>query len=273
MRPPIALQVIVLILILSSVLPAASLPRVPVADIIGNPLRYRDVRVKVVGEVTKVEVDPVNPAGMIYTLQDSSGQVMRVRTLVPPDLNSRIYAVGAVTQDDSAAKPYMVELRHGFPGPPMSLLLGVGGALMALAVVLAYLAFAPRPETVRKQKQIEGQPEVERRPVITQVYRDDPVAVLIATSGPHKGEVFNIYRGSNTIGRDDNQTVQLQDDSTISRSHAKIDVTDGSVLIINQSMTNPTRVSGEEVMERELVDGDIIQIGSTRLKVTIVPTE
>lgn len=259
----------ILIFTIGLALPAFALPRVPVEEIIGNPMRYDDVRVKVIGEVTKVESDPASPTGIIYTVQDSTNQVIRVKASAPPLLNSRVYVVGTVTQEDGASKPYLVELKHGDPGPALPLLLGAGGILIVAALVLSYFIFVPKPVLPKKQ-QSAGEPEVERQPIITQVFRDDPVAVLIAVAGPHKGETFNLYSGANTIGRDDNQTVQLSEDSTISRSHARIAAGNGGLTLINESTTNPTRIDGQEVVERELTDGDIIQVGSTRLKVSIV---
>ncbi|MBI2842204.1 MAG: FHA domain-containing protein [Armatimonadetes bacterium] len=263
-----------LAVILLSTTGTAALERVQVGDVIGNPVRYRDVRVKLMGQVTKTEVNPASLNEVTYTLQDSSGHVIRVKTLSPPELDSWVYVVGTVLQDDAASKPYLIEIKHGPPGPPLSILIGSGVVLVAAALVLAYFMFIPRPVPKKhhtaKNQQTQG---VERRPVITQVYRDDPVAMLIAVSGPHRGEVFRLYGGANTIGRDDNQTVQLSEDTTVSRRHARIDANDGALLIVNESSTNPTRVAGQDVEKRELSDGDIIQIGSTRLKVSIVSGE
>jgi len=250
---------------------ADAVPAVQVADIIGNPIRYRDVRVRLSGQVTKVEADPATPDGVIYLLQDSSDQVIRVKSLVAPNLDSYIDIVGMVLQDDANAKPYLLEIKHVPKGISLSVLLGIGGGLAATAIVLCYFILVPRPVNKKRvQKADDDDEPIERRPIITQVFRDDPVALLVAVSGPYKGEVFRIYKGTNTIGRDDNQTVQLMDDMTISRRQARIDANDGSLVIINESATNPTKIGGQDIDEKELTDGDIIQIGSTRLRVTVV---
>jgi hypothetical protein len=251
---------------------AAAIPTVRVSDIIGNPMRYRDVRVQLFGQVTKVEADPLTPNGVIYTLQDESDQVIRVKTLSAPELDSKIRLIGSIAQDDAVSKPYVLEIKHRKVDVPLPILYGAGGALALLALILIYLMFRPKP--LQKQTRIasvsEDGPVIERKPVITQVFRDDPVALLVATSGPHKGEVFKLFRGANTIGRDDNQTVQLPDDPTTSRSHARIEANNGSLTILNESATNPTKVDGKDVTERELTDGDIIQIGSTRFRITVI---
>lgn len=257
-----------LTLIFLLIKPAVALPQVRIADVVGNPSHYHDMRVKIIGEVTKIEPDPQTPNGAIYTIQDTSDQALHVRSLAAPELESKVYVVGTVTQDDETAKPYLVEITHGVPGPPLNMLYGIGGILVVLAIVLAYYVLNPKP-VKRSFQRPEPETVVKRRPVITQVFRDDPVALLLATSGSHKGKAFNIYNGTNTIGRDDNQTVQLTDDGTISRSHASIQSTDSKMVIKNHSTTNPLRLNGEEVEEREIKDGDIIQIGATRLRVTL----
>lgn len=249
---------------------ADAMPSVQVADVVGNPIRYRDVRVKLSGQVTKVEADPIAPDGVVYLLQDSSDQVIRVKSLVAPNLDSYIDVVGMVLQDDTNAKPYLLEIKHAPKGISLSALLGVGGGLAAAAIALCYLILVPRPVSKKRVQRDDGDEPIERRPIITQVFRDDPVALLVAVSGPYKGEVFQVYKGTNTIGRDDNQTVQLVDDTTISRRQARIDANNGNLVIINESATNPTKIEGQDIDEKELTDGDIIQIGSTRLRVTVV---
>lgn len=252
-----------------SVVPAMAMPVVQVSEIIGNPVRYRDVRVKLSGQVTKVEADPLTSGGVIYLLQDSSDHSIRVKSRIAPNLDSYINVVGMVVQDDAAAKPYLLEIKHVKAGISIAVLIGIGGALMLSAITLCYLILVPRP-VAKKHRPKNDEPEFERRPIITQVFRDDPAALLVALCGPYKGEVFKVYNGSNTIGRDDNQTVQLLEDSTVSRSHARINASDGSLTIKNESHTNPTKIEGEDIDERELADGDIIQIGSTRFRVTVV---
>lgn len=257
--------------ILLMIKPAAALPQVRIGDIMGSPMRYHDMRVKVIGEVTKVEQDPQSPTGTIYTVQDSSDQAIHVRSLAAPELDTTVYVVGTVAQDDDSTKPYMIEIAHGVPGPPLPVLYGAGGTLIFIAVLLGYRIMNPKPLRKPVQKEIDS--PIKRKPVITQVFRDDPVATLIATSGPLKGKAFNIYSGTNTVGRDDNQTVQITDDATVSRSHATIIARDGTILLTNHSATNPTKVDGEDVQEREIKDDDIIQIGSTKLRVALFSEE
>ncbi len=255
--------------IIMTTAPVEAVPNARISDIIGNPVRYRDVRVKVQGQVTKVTPDPYTPNGVYYTLQDTDGQVIRIRSLVAPEIDARILVVGIVAQDNPSSKPYIVEIKHILAGIPVSVLVSAGAILALLAVLLSYKVFVPGYPK-QKAQFVKNGVQAASRPVITQVFRDNPVAVLVAMAGPHKGEIYKIYSGINTIGRDDNQTVQLSEDTTVSRSHAWINADDGCIKIINQSITNPTRISGQEISESELNDGDIIQIGSTRLRVTII---
>ena len=262
-----------LFLIIIVIGPVIAVPSVRVSDIIGNPMRYRDVRVKLEGQVTKVEPDALVPNGVVYTLQDMTDQVIRVKTLVPPELDSHVYLVGTVAQEDSASKPFIIEIKHTTAGLPLPILFASGGLLLLAAIILLYFVLFPKPAVKKRitvQKEEVHEPVIERKPIITQVFRDDPTAILVAISGPYKGEIYKLYKGINTIGRDDNQTIQLLEDPTISRNHARINASDGTIILINESSTNPTKVAGEDIAEKELSDGDIIQIGSTKLRITVI---
>jgi hypothetical protein len=263
----------ILFFIIAVIGPATATPSVQVSDIIGNPIRYRDVRVKLEGQVIKVESDPSAPNRVIYTLQDSTDQVIRVKTLVPPELDSYVYLVGTVIQENPASKPLIIEIKHTADRLSLSILFAAGGLLLLAAIVLLYFVLFPKPTAKKRknaQKEEKNEPVIERKPVITQVFHDDPTAILVAMGGPYKGEIFKLYKGINTIGRDDNQTIQLADDLTISRNHARINANDETIILINESSTNPTKVAGEDVCEKELSDGDIIQIGSTKLRITVI---
>lgn len=236
-------------------------------DILADPLGYQNAVAKVVGEVVKVEPDLVKPGAGMYTMLDSSDTPIRVhadRNL--PRTGEQLYVVGLVYQDDPRSKPYIDELRKGPAGPPLKLLIGAGGILALLAFILVYLLIWHRPALEKTDKPAsQGQ----RKPVVTQVFEDDPVAVLSAVSGPHKGKTFNIYHGVTTIGREDDRTIPLSDDQTISRQQARIFAEDSTISLVNESSTNPTRVGSESVEKCELMDGDIIQMGATKLKLTL----
>lgn len=67
-----------------------------------------------------------------------------------------------------------------------------------------------------------------------------------------------------TIGRHADCDVTLVDPS-VSRKHAEIRSTLGGFLLIDLSSSNGTRVSGRQVMQQLLTDGDEIEVGGTVL--------
>ena len=68
-----------------------------------------------------------------------------------------------------------------------------------------------------------------------------------------------------TIGRLNECDVVLADDS-VSRRHAEVRRRENDIVVVDLGSTNGTRVNGERVTERRLVDGDQIVIGSTSLR-------
>lgn len=107
-------------------------------DILANPLRFQSSVAKVVGEVVKVEPDPVSPGSGMYTLLDGSDTPIRVHTTRAfPDIGEQVYVVGLVYQEDPQSKPYLEELRRGHAGPPLKVLVGAAGILALVAFILA----------------------------------------------------------------------------------------------------------------------------------------
>jgi hypothetical protein len=172
-----------------------------------------------------------------------------------------------VYREDPQAKPYLDELKRGHAAPPLNLLVGAAGVLALIAFVLAYMLIWHRAAPTRPSKS-PGAPV--RKPVVTQVFQDDPVGILTAVSGPHKGQTFNIYRGVTTIGREDDQTIQLLEDQTVSRRQARIVAEGEAISLVQESATNPTRVEGKPVEKCELSDGDLIQMGATKLRLSVL---
>ena len=74
-----------------------------------------------------------------------------------------------------------------------------------------------------------------------------------------------------TIGRDASNDISFKDDTMISRKHAEIEVVKDSVFISDLGSTNGTHVNKEPLAKnkkRKLKPGDVIYIGSQRLKLT-----
>lgn len=98
-----------------------------------------------------------------------------------------------------------------------------------------------------------------------------PVGWMVITSGPGRGETFNLSSGVSQIGREDGQAIQLDfGDNSISRSnHASIAFDDEqqSFYIGHGGKSNLVRLNGKPLLSTEaLKNGDEIRIGETTLR-------
>ncbi|GIW91201.1 MAG: peptide-binding protein [Pirellulaceae bacterium] len=87
---------------------------------------------------------------------------------------------------------------------------------------------------------------------------------LRVIDGADRGRVFHMLRTPVTIGREEGNTVQLNDER-VSRFHLKIQEDHDRIVLTDLDSTNGTRVNGEEVQLRILRHGDIITVGRTVL--------
>ncbi len=78
--------------------------------------------------------------------------------------------------------------------------------------------------------------------------------------GLERGRVFEAVETPVTIGREDDNTIQLNDER-VSRFHAKIQEDGHRVLLTDLDSTNGTRVNGRPVQLRVLSPGDQVTIG------------
>jgi pSer/pThr/pTyr-binding forkhead associated (FHA) protein len=69
-----------------------------------------------------------------------------------------------------------------------------------------------------------------------------------------------------TIGRDPNQCQMVLDDETVSARHAYIERDPQGFVLYDWGSRNGTRVNDEAVASRRLRDGDLLQLGRTRLR-------
>lgn len=144
--------------------------------------------------------------------------------------------------------------------------------------VEAYFQEQPNHEsavkgTHRLEKSLE---EDEAKGDGTQVYRlpsglgaVNSRAELVAVSGPQKGQVWALGEGPISIGRAPDQEVRLTDPS-VSRSHAVVQLKQGRYWIEDNNSTNGVRLNSKQVKEAILTDGDLIELGTTRLKFRLV---
>ncbi|MEZ6133463.1 MAG: FHA domain-containing protein [Pirellulaceae bacterium] len=89
---------------------------------------------------------------------------------------------------------------------------------------------------------------------------------LRVLQGADRGRVFNDLRTPITIGREEGNVVQLNDER-ISRYHVKIQEDDGRLVVTDLDSTNGTRVNGHVCNLKILRNGDTISVGRTILLV------
>ena len=82
--------------------------------------------------------------------------------------------------------------------------------------------------------------------------------------GADRGRVFERLLTPVTIGREEGNTVQLNDER-ISRFHIKIQEDQGKLVLTDLESTNGTRVNGEDVQLRILQFGDVVAVGRSIL--------
>ncbi len=87
---------------------------------------------------------------------------------------------------------------------------------------------------------------------------------LRVLDGADRGREFKLLTTPVTIGREEGNTVQLNDER-ISRYHIKIQEDDGKLVLTDLESTNGTRVNGEDVQLRILRFGDVIAVGRSVL--------
>lgn len=78
--------------------------------------------------------------------------------------------------------------------------------------------------------------------------------------GMEQGRVFSHLQLPVSVGREEENSIQLNDDR-ISRFHAKLQDHSGRVILTDLGSTNGTRVNGHPVQMRILQKGDVISVG------------
>lgn len=91
---------------------------------------------------------------------------------------------------------------------------------------------------------------------------------LDVVEGPSAGAKFNLARTHTVLGRGQ---VEIQlNDPTVSGSHASIEYVGTDVYIVDMQSSNGTMVNGEKVEKSILNNMDEIQLGGTKIFVSIV---
>lgn len=87
---------------------------------------------------------------------------------------------------------------------------------------------------------------------------------LRVLDGADRGRTFEHLSLPLTIGREEGNAVQLNDDR-VSRFHVKIQEDDNRLVLTDLESTNGTRVNGEDIQLRILRHGDLISVGRSVL--------
>jgi len=82
--------------------------------------------------------------------------------------------------------------------------------------------------------------------------------------GADRGRVFQQMATPVTIGREEGNTIQLNDDR-ISRYHLKLQDDRDKIVLTDLESTNGTKVNGEDIQVRIVRDGDMIALGKSLL--------
>ncbi|MFN3422790.1 MAG: FHA domain-containing protein, partial [Armatimonadota bacterium] len=140
--------------------------------------------------------------------------------------------------------------------------------------VLRFTGRAPAPMPIAPQPQAPAEVPLSQKPTELGISPLQDIAhaptgqflgaELEVTRGPDKGKRFPLVKTTTTIGRLEDRDIQLTD-ITVSRKHCVLEFRGGKFILRNES-TQGTRVNGELVQERELQDGDEIEMGGTVVK-------
>jgi len=89
-------------------------------------------------------------------------------------------------------------------------------------------------------------------------------ATLRVLDGVDRGRVYNDLELPITIGREEGNEIQLNDER-ISRFHVKLQLDHDQIVLTDLESTNGTKVNGEEVQIRILRYGDLVSVGRSVL--------
>ncbi len=90
------------------------------------------------------------------------------------------------------------------------------------------------------------------------------LVTLQVVNGLEKGSVYSDLATPITIGREDDNTIRLNDES-VSRFHVKIQEDGGKFILTDLDSTNGTRVNGHPMHMRVLQLGDLVAVGRSLL--------
>lgn len=96
-----------------------------------------------------------------------------------------------------------------------------------------------------------------------------PNAILILESGERRGESISVTPPRVRLGRAPDNDIVLEDD-TITSHHARIDVRRDRYRVLDLGSRNGTFVNDTRVQIHELRDGDVLRLGASRLRFSVL---
>jgi predicted component of type VI protein secretion system len=94
-------------------------------------------------------------------------------------------------------------------------------------------------------------------------------AVLILGEGTHEEHLYPVSVEGITIGRGRDNTIQVKNDSKVSRQHCRVFRRDQGFFVEDNKSANGTSVDGELITEKRLVGGEVVVVGETQFRFRI----
>lgn len=95
---------------------------------------------------------------------------------------------------------------------------------------------------------------------------------LVITFPDGEVHAFPVGEAAITIGRSPATAIRVPEDG-VSRQHCVISPAGGRLIVLDQGSTNGTFVNGALIRQARLNDGDVVQVGSTRIRVQAKPVD
>ena len=99
-------------------------------------------------------------------------------------------------------------------------------------------------------------------------FYEEPEATLVIIQSENLEENVHLTDEEVVLGREEDADIVI-DDQRVSRKHCKIALTDGRYVLTDLGSSNGTFINGQKVTEKDLENGDKIQIGNTILQFEI----
>ncbi|MGD0783309.1 MAG: FHA domain-containing protein [Candidatus Aminicenantales bacterium] len=259
-------------------------------DIFGHPERYYNLSVTVTGTVQSVQANPVGTQRGQYTITDDSAPTaLAVKTDRLPKIGEVYKIRGLLIADPARDNVPMLkeEDRSSMGSNSTTIILIVAGLVFLVLLVLLLrllsksktgahgapvikpVPHAPAAGSPDLAKTIRVAPGAEAAAAKTQVYLNLGASIIV-DKGADAGKEFPLHTLATAIGRPGARKNDIElTDGTVSKEQATLnyDNTKKEFTIVNESLTNPTRVNQVDIAGPTVIaDGAVIEIGKTILR-------